>query len=50
MPHIHSSSYGESRLRMLRVMRKGDRQDPKDHGNDTYYAAIHLNGSREASL
>src|SRR6187401_3574631 len=30
MPHIHSSSYGESRLRMLRVMRKGDRHDPKD--------------------
>src|SRR5437762_9673150 len=30
MPHIHSSSYGESRLRMLRVMRKGDRDDPKD--------------------
>src|SRR5258708_32182725 len=30
MPHIHSSSYGESRLRMLRVMRRGDRHDPKD--------------------
>lgn len=30
MPQIHSSSYGESRLRMLRVMRKGDRHDPKD--------------------
>ena len=30
MPHIHSSSYGESRLRMLRVMRLGDRHDPKD--------------------
>src|SRR6478735_5264254 len=30
MPHIHSSSYGESRLRMLRVIRKGDRHDPKD--------------------
>jgi urate oxidase len=30
MPHIHSSSYGESRLRMLRVLRKGDRHDPKD--------------------
>jgi urate oxidase len=30
MPHIHSSRYGESRLRMLRVMRRGDRHDPKD--------------------
>src|SRR5258708_19748021 len=30
MPHIQSSSYGESRLRMLRVMRRGDRHDPKD--------------------
>lgn len=30
MPHIHSTSYGESRLRMLRVMRRGDRHDPKD--------------------
>src|SRR4029453_9727463 len=30
MPRIHSSSYGESRLRMLRVMRRGDRHDPKD--------------------
>src|SRR6185436_10834845 len=30
MPQIHSSSYGESRLRMLRVMRRGDRHDPKD--------------------
>jgi urate oxidase len=30
MPHVHSSSYGESRLRMLRVLRRGDRHDPKD--------------------
>src|SRR5205085_6117241 len=30
MSHIHSSSYCESRLRMLRVLRKGDRHDPKD--------------------
>lgn len=30
MPQIHSTSYGESRLRMLRVMRRGDRHDPKD--------------------
>jgi urate oxidase len=30
MPHIHSSSYGESRLRMLRVLRRGDRHDPRD--------------------
>jgi urate oxidase len=27
---VHSSSYGESRLRMLRVLRRGDRHDPKD--------------------
>jgi urate oxidase len=30
MPQIQSSSYGESRLRMLRVMRRGDRHDPRD--------------------
>jgi urate oxidase len=30
MPHIHSSSYGESRLRILRILRHGDRHDPKD--------------------
>jgi urate oxidase len=30
MPHIHSSSYGESRLRILRVLHRGDRHDPKD--------------------
>jgi urate oxidase len=30
MPHLNTGTYGESRLRMLRVMRKGDRHDPKD--------------------
>src|SRR5215467_5104594 len=30
MPHQQSTSYGESRLRMLRVLRHGDRHDPKD--------------------
>jgi len=30
MPHRRSGSYGESRLRVLRVLRKGDRHDPKD--------------------
>ena len=30
MAKVHSSSYGESRLRMLRVLRRGDRHDPKD--------------------
>jgi len=30
MTSIHSSSYGESRLRMLRVLQRGDRHDPKD--------------------
>jgi urate oxidase len=30
MPRIGSSSHGESRLRMLRVMRRGDRHDPKE--------------------
>jgi urate oxidase len=30
MPRIHSSSYGESRLRVLRILRRGDRHDPKD--------------------
>ena len=30
MAKVHSSSYGESRLRMLRVLQRGDRDDPKD--------------------
>jgi len=30
MRHQQSTSYGESRLRMLRVLRRGDRHDPKD--------------------
>jgi urate oxidase len=30
MPHIETSRYGESRLRMLRVLRHGDRDDPRD--------------------
>lgn len=30
MPQIQSSSYGESRLRLLRVVRRGDRDDPRD--------------------
>jgi len=30
MPHQQSTSYGESRLRMLRVLKRGDRHDPKD--------------------
>jgi urate oxidase len=30
MPRIGSSSHGETRLRMLRVMRRGDRHDPKE--------------------
>lgn len=30
MAHQPSTSYGESRLRMLRVLRRGDRHDPKD--------------------
>ena len=30
MARIGSSSHGESRLRMLRVVRRGDRHDPKD--------------------
>lgn len=30
MPSIQSSSYGESRLRILRVLRHGDRHDPRD--------------------
>src|SRR5215216_2457672 len=30
MPRIGSSSHGESRLRMLRVVRRGDRHDPKE--------------------
>jgi hypothetical protein len=30
MPRIGASSHGESRLRMLRIVRRGDRHDPKD--------------------
>jgi urate oxidase len=30
MPHEQLTSYGESRLRVLRVLRHGDRHDPKD--------------------
>ena len=30
MPKLQSSGYGESRLRMLRVLRRGDRHDPRD--------------------
>ncbi|SRR6266851_1674126 len=45
MPHIHSSSYGESRLRMLRVMRRGDRHDPKD-----LTIALRLEGSFGAAF
>lgn len=30
MAKVQSSSYGESRLRMLRVLQRGDRHDPKD--------------------
>ena len=30
MPRINASSHGESRMRMLRVMRRGDRHDPKE--------------------
>jgi urate oxidase len=32
MPRIGSSSHGESKLRMLRVVRRGDRHDPKELG------------------
>jgi urate oxidase len=32
MPRIGSSSHGESRLRVLRVVRRGDRHDPKELG------------------
>ena len=30
MPRLGASSQGESRLRMLRIVRKGDRHDPRD--------------------
>jgi urate oxidase len=30
VPKISGSSHGESRLRMLRIVRRGDRHDPKD--------------------
>ena len=30
MPHIAASTHGESHLRMLRIVRRGDRHDPRD--------------------
>ena len=30
MPHITASTHGESHLRMLRIVRRGDRHDPRD--------------------
>ena len=30
MAHMHSTTYGETRLRLLRVLHRGDRHDPKD--------------------
>src|SRR3954462_14606099 len=30
MPRIGASSHGETRLRMLRIVRRGDRHDPRD--------------------
>lgn len=30
MAHIHTTAYGETRLRLLRVLCRGDRHDPKD--------------------
>ncbi|HTL43871.1 MAG TPA: hypothetical protein VL262_05985, partial [Vicinamibacterales bacterium] len=30
MAHVHSTTYGETRLRLLRVLHRGDRHDPKD--------------------
>jgi urate oxidase len=30
MTHIRSTTYGETRLRLLRVLHRGDRHDPKD--------------------
>jgi urate oxidase len=45
MPHMPSSSYGESRLRMLRVLRRGDRHDPKD-----LTVALRLEGDGGSSM
>jgi urate oxidase len=43
--NVQSSSYGESRLRMLRVIRRGDRHDPKD-----LTVALRFEGSLEAMV
>jgi urate oxidase len=42
---VQSSTYGESRLRMLRVLQRGDRQDPKD-----LTIALRFEGSIEATV
>jgi urate oxidase len=43
--NVHSSSYGESRLRMLRVIRRGDRHDPRD-----LTIALRIEGSLDAMI
>src|SRR3954465_14433345 len=45
MPRVTGSSHGESRLRMLRVVRRGDRHDPKD-----LTVSCRLETAAEASL
>jgi urate oxidase len=42
---VHAGSYGESRLRMLRVLQRGDRHDPKD-----LTIALRFEGSFEAMV
>ena len=45
MPRITGSNHGESRLRMLRVVRRGDRHDPKD-----LTVSCRFEGAADASL
>jgi urate oxidase len=42
---MHSTSYGESRLRMLRVLGRGDRHDPRD-----LTVALRLDGDADAMV
>jgi len=54
MPRIGSSTHGESRLRMLRIVRRGDRHDPKELSVsfrfEGDFAAVFRQGQRGALL
>ena len=54
MPRLVTSSHGESRLRMLRIVRRGDRHDPRDLavsiGFEGGFAAAVLDGRADGLI